>query len=142
MAKCSRLATGGVAWLGLWCGACSLVFSAPPPAGAERGQARPFVDCSTSNVAPIIDSVLASYELVGSGLALAADDDDYRKYPISRRTDIALGLGFAAAFVGSAVYGYSSAARCRRVKHGPPNDGYVIGVSPAPEPAGRTEASP
>jgi hypothetical protein len=42
---------------------------------------------------------------------------------------MAIGAGFAALFAGSAVYGYVSAAHCRRVKRGPPSDGYLPGVS-------------
>jgi hypothetical protein len=110
------------------CG-CSLTFMNTAPADAARGQARPHVDCTTSYAAPVIDTVLATYQLVGVGYAATLDDNDYEDYPISRQTDMAIGAGFAAVFVGSAVYGYVSAAHCRRVKRGPPSDGYLPGVS-------------
>ena len=108
---------------------CSVAFMTPVPAGAAPGQARPHVDCTSSNLAPIVDSVLTAYELAGVGYAATLEDADYARYRISRKTDMALGVGFAALFAGSAVYGYVSAARCRRVKEGPPAEDYVPGVS-------------
>ena len=111
------------------CGGCSFTFMTSAPADAARGQARPHVDCTTSYAAPIVDSVLATYELVGVGYAATRDDTDYARYPITRKTDMALGAGFAALFISSAVYGYVSAAHCRRVKRGPPEGVYLPGVS-------------
>ncbi len=126
-----KLATGMALGLGALSGGCSLAFSTPPASGAERERARPEFDCTTSNLAPIVDSVLSSYELLRSGYALSADAKAYRDYPIGREADLALGLGFAALFAGSAIYGYSAAARCSRVKRGAPagDDPKVIGVS-------------
>jgi hypothetical protein len=110
-------------------GGCSATLMTPVPADAARGQARPHVDCTSSYAAPIVDSVLGSYQLLGVGYAATRDDRDYARYPISRRADMAIGAGFAALFIGSAVYGYVSATRCRRVKQGPPGGAYVPGVS-------------
>ncbi len=118
IATCASLVSG-----------CSVTLMTPAPADAARGQARPHVDCTSSYVAPIVDSVLGTYQLLGVGYAATRDDSDYARYPISRRADMAVGAGFAALFVGSAVYGYVTAARCRRVKQGPPGGGYVPGVS-------------
>jgi hypothetical protein len=113
---------------GLSCG-CSVTFMSTAPSDAARGQARPHVDCTASYAAPVIDTVLATYQLVGVGYAATLDDSEYEDYPITRQTDMAIGAGFAALFAGSAVYGYVSAAHCRRVKRGPPSDGYLPGVS-------------
>jgi hypothetical protein len=107
----------------------------PAPSDAARERARPHVDCSSSYAAPIVDSVLAGYELFGVGYAATLDDDDYARYPISRKTDMAIGAGFAALFVGSAVYGYVNAAHCRRVRSGPPQSDYLPGVSAPAQPA-------
>jgi hypothetical protein len=118
----------GVWLVGSTCG-CSLTFMNTVPADAARGQARPHVDCTTGYAAPIIDSVLATNHLIGVGYAATHNDSDYEPYPISRQTHMALAAGYAALFAGSAVYGYVSAAHCRRVKSGPPSDGYLPGVS-------------
>jgi hypothetical protein len=123
--------------------ACSLTFMTTAPADAARGQPRPHVDCTSSYLAPIADSVISTYQLVGVGYAATLDDSDYDDYPISRKTDMAIGAGFAALFAGSALYGYVSAAHCRRVKRGPPGHGYLPGISsltPARKTAGHTRA--
>ena len=111
---------------------CSVVFMTPAPADAGRARARPQVECTSSHLAPIIDSVLASYELAGVVYAATLDDSRYRDYPISRQADMAIGASVAALFAGSAIYGFVSAAHCRRVKNGAPGDTYLPGVSAAP----------
>lgn len=116
------------------CGGCSLTFVTPPPAVAPPA-ARPHVDCTTSNLAPILDSVLLGYEAVRVGFAALGPDSAYRRSPIDRDTDLALGLAFGAAFAGSAVYGYVATARCRRIKQGPPPTDPVTGVSARELPA-------
>jgi hypothetical protein len=110
------------------CG-CSLTFVTPPPAAAAPGTARPHVECTTSNVAPILDSVVTGYEAFRVGFAALGPDSAYRHSPIDRDADLALGLAFGAAFAGSAIYGFVSTARCRRIKQGPPATPHVIGVS-------------
>jgi len=103
----------------------------PPPAAPAPGLARPHVDCTTSYLAPILDSAVTAYQLAGVAYVATLDDARFAHYPISRKADMAVGVGFAAAFAGSAVYGYLSAARCRRIQQGPPGGGYVPGVSEA-----------
>ena len=104
----------------------------PPPSAPAPGVPRPHVDCTSSNWAPIIDSALATYQLAGVAYVATLDDSRFRNYPITRQQDMAVGGVFAAAFVGSAIYGYVSAARCRRIKRGPPVQDYVPGVSSQP----------
>ncbi len=118
------------------CSGCSFTFMTPPPAAAKpRSEARPHVECTTSNVAPILDSVLTGYEAFRVGFAALGPDSAYRHSPIDRDADLALGLAFGAAFAGSAAYGYWAAARCRRIKQGPAPTDYVTGVSQRAAPA-------
>ncbi len=114
---------------GAACGGCSLTFVTPPPSAVAPSAARPHVDCTTSNVAPILDSVLTGYEAFRVGFAALGPDSAYRRSPIDRDADLALGVAFGAAFAGSAIYGFVSTARCRRIKQGPPSTPHVIGVS-------------
>jgi len=116
------------------CAGCSATFLTPPPAAIAPGRPRPQVECTTSYLLPILDSALAAYELAGVGYVATLDDSRFERYPISRQTDMALGAAFAAAFAGSAVYGFVTAARCRRIHEGPRPDGYVPGYSEAPVP--------
>ena len=101
----------------------------PPPSAPAPGSARPQVDCTTSNLWPIVDTVWSAYQLAGVAYVSTLDDSSFRNYPISRKGDMAVGGVFAAAFAGSAIYGYVSAARCRRIRQGPPAGGYVPGFS-------------
>ncbi|HWA75638.1 MAG TPA: hypothetical protein VG937_25055 [Polyangiaceae bacterium] len=63
---------------------------------------------------PILDTLLTGFEVVRTGLAIGADSSTYSdpNQPLSREADIALGVGFTALFLGSAIYGYSATARC------------------------------
>jgi hypothetical protein len=121
-------------------GGCSVVFVTPPAAKSAPGFARPHVDCTSSYLWPIVDSALTAYELAGVAYVSTLDDARFRNYPISRQGDMAVGAAFAAAFAGSAIYGYVSAARCRRVRNGPPPQDYLPGVSSAPGPEGDVAA--
>lgn len=118
-----------VGWL---CGGCSATFLTPPPAAVSPGMPRPHVDCTRSYLLPILDTALAAYQLAGVGYVATLDDERFRNYPISRQADMALGAAFAAVFVGSAVYGYVSASRCRRIHDGPSPAEYLPGVSNRP----------
>ena len=97
------------------------------------------MECTSQYWLPILDSALAAYELAGVGYVATLDDERFRGYPLSREADMAVGAAFAAAFVGSAIYGYVSVARCRRVREGPAPTDYVPGVSRGAPPA-RAEA--
>lgn len=121
---------------------CSATFLTPPAASIAPGAPRPHVECTTSYLLPILDSALTAYELAGVAYVATLDEDRFRGYPISRDADLALGAAFAAAFAGSAIYGYVSAARCRRVRSGPAPGDYVPGVSSAPGRARSVSAAP
>lgn len=107
---------------------CSLTFVTPPPP-VRPGVSRPHVDCTTSYLWPVVDTALAVYEVAGVAYVSTLDESRFRNYPISKEADMAVGAAFAAAFAGSAVYGYVSLARCRRVKQGPAPGEDLPGVS-------------
>ena len=56
------------------------------------------------------DTVIAGFEGVRTGMALAADKSVYDHAPISRGADVAFGLGFLALFGASAIYGTDAIA--------------------------------
>jgi hypothetical protein len=134
-----RSRTSLLALIGGLCSGCSAVFLTPPPA-QPAGFARPHVDCTTSYLLPILDSAVTAYELAGVAYVSTLDDSRFRNYPISRQADMAVGAAFAAAFAGSAIYGYVSAARCRRIRRGPPAPDYLPGVSSRAGPTRDAEA--
>jgi hypothetical protein len=92
---------------------CSYAFVNGPP---DNYQQSPVFDCTTSKVAPVLDTLGAGYQIVRAGVAVAADENDYADYPISRGADIALGIGFATLLTASAIYGYSETLSCQDAK--------------------------
>ena len=88
---------------------CSAFFVDSP---ADFGSRR----CTSARTAPVVDSVFAGLHVVGTGVAIAASDSAYKDLPVSRGTDIALGLALTALFAGSAAYGFSTTAACRRAQ--------------------------
>lgn len=90
---------------------------------------RPHVDCTTSYLWPIVDSAFTAYQLAGVAYVSTLDESRFARYPITKTQDMAIGGVFAAAYAGSAIYGYVSAARCRRIKSGPAMPDYLPGVS-------------
>jgi hypothetical protein len=128
----------GALLLGCVCSGCSLAFVSPPPSAPAPAMARPHVDCTTSYLWPIIDSALTAYQLAGVAYAATLDESRFANYPISKSQDMALGGVFAAAYAGSAIYGYVSAGRCRRIRRGPPVPHYLPGVSTTIDRPGRS----
>jgi hypothetical protein len=92
---------------------CSLLFVDAPPA---RPKTSAKLECTSNNAAPVIDTVVAGFQVVRTGVALAANDSDYRASPISRGADIALGIGLTTLFISSAAYGYGATSRCSEMK--------------------------
>lgn len=86
---------------------CSLLFVKPPSSDGAK-------QCTRSKLAPVLDALAGSAEVVRTGVAIAAEDSEYQDAPISRSTDIALGVGFTALFVGSAIYGAVNTSECSK----------------------------
>ena len=140
----------GVVWDKVWLSAllvaitgalpgCSFLFVSPPPKGAGEFASFEPVKCTTSKAAPVVDTVIAGLEAVRTGIALAASDSDYNGVPISRGTDIGLGLGLFALYGASAAYGYVVTGNCKDARGGahyskPPED--PDSPQPPPPPAG------
>jgi len=102
----------GWCWLLLLSG-CSFIFvEGPPPDHPQRT----IVDCSTSNVAPVLDVLFAGYQMVRIGMAANATDADYEDAPIDRSADIGFGIGFFVLHTASAVYGFSTTSACKDAK--------------------------
>ena len=102
--------TGVAGTLALTIQGCSLAFTTRPPADAERMPPEPPLDCSTSVAPPVIDTIIATYQAVRVGVGLASDDSAYRRQPLPRQADIAIGAGLLAVFTASAVWGYTQSS--------------------------------
>src|SRR6188768_2120687 len=92
---------------------CSFVFVQGPP---EQHAEMRYFDCVSSKAAPVLDGLAAGFEVVRTGVALAADEADYANFPLSRGADIAVGLGLTALFTAAAVHGFSATSDCADAK--------------------------
>jgi hypothetical protein len=102
--------------LALSCEACSFVFTTGPPDDAARYPPERSMDCSTTVVPPVLDTVIATYQAVRTGVALGRSDYEYATQPISRNADIALGGSLFALFAISAGWGYYATTACSDAK--------------------------
>jgi hypothetical protein len=101
----------------------------------------PHAECTTSPAAPIVDGLIAGYQVFRVVYAAQASAQDYAGSPISREADALLGLAFTGLFLGSTIYGGVNTSRCRRLKEGPGPDEELTGISETTEPEPAIEPS-
>ena len=101
----------------------------------------PHAQCTTSQAAPIVDGLIAGYQVFRVAYAAQASAQDYAGSPISREADVLLGLAFTGLFLGSTIYGGVNTSRCGRLKEGPGPDEELTGISEATEPEPAIEPS-
>ncbi len=95
---------------------CSFLFTTAPPSHAERLPPGAPLECTTSKLAPALDTTFAAAEGVRTGLALAADDSNYEDKPIGRGLQVGVAAGLTALFAAAAVYGFSITGGCKDAK--------------------------
>jgi hypothetical protein len=95
---------------------CSFLFVQPLKTN-DNVRAAP-LKCTTSNVAPGLDTVIAGWQVVRIMLAAGASEADYAGTGSSQGADITLGILFGALAVGSAIYGFNATDECRRAGGG------------------------
>ncbi len=101
---------------------CSFMFVEGPPAKhAERAS----FECSTSNAAPMVDTISAAVN--GLGVALAANEDRM----LNREQDMKVNLTWLAVSGISAIYGFRKVSQCKDAKR-LRNERYESERNPAP----------
>lgn len=98
------------------CAGCSFVAVRPPPSRAAESVREPASSparCTTSPVAPIVDSAIAGFQIVRTAIAVDTDPAEYGGSVINRDVDIAIGVTAASAFLASAIYGSITVSNCR-----------------------------
>ena len=88
---------------------CSFLFVKPSKEPEPR-------ECTSSWAAPIVDSLLGTYQLVGFIVAHGAREEDYEGERLTREGDMLFGATFAALHLSSAVYGYALTSDCAKQK--------------------------
>ncbi len=95
---------------------CSFLFVDTVPDGAEQYPPDRPIECTSRRLVPILDVLVAGYQVVRTLVAVANDDSEYADAPISRGADIGFGIGFTALFTSSAIYGFYETGECREAK--------------------------
>ena len=111
--------------------ACSLLFTTKAPPNAANLPPMASVECTSSKVAPIVDTGVA----VGMGfhmVSLMRSDNAAATPLISRGADLGISAGVALLFLGSAAYGYHVTGGCHAIKRGHVNAPSSPGAFPAP----------
>ncbi|HEY4187084.1 MAG TPA: hypothetical protein VGP07_18555 [Polyangia bacterium] len=88
---------------------CSFLFAEGPPPEVRSGT---ILTCSQSYGWPLLDTAIAGYEGVRTGLALSRSSANYRGAQFSRGEDIGASLASLALFGVSAWYGYAKVNAC------------------------------
>ncbi len=106
-----------IALLSTAVGGCSFAFVNGPPPNYKTS---PFFDCTSGNVLPILDSVVAGgllIDAVGAGTASGAFASSSANTSASARAGNAIALGAGAALLAaSAGYGFKKTSECRQAE--------------------------
>jgi hypothetical protein len=113
-----------IAVLAIVTSGCSFLFVSGPPANHTKV---PYFECSSSNWAPIVDTVVAALQI--ANVVVAAKDTDQQWHdmycaptdttcnaPFSRGAAIPAYIGFSALAAASLYYGYTRVAACKSAK--------------------------
>jgi len=98
-----RLIVAVLVALSVTAGGCSFVFVQPPK---DDYPSRENTNCTTSPVAPVVDTVFTVTNLL-SAFYVANEDNVTNKGPA-----VGVGLSVAAIWLASAIYGYYNTSRC------------------------------
>jgi len=104
--------------IGVLLGGCSFAFvNGPPP----QHQQLPYFDCTSSRVAPVLDTIFTALQVLNVGLAVSDNDAEWEDRfggdaPIARKPSIALYAGLAALGAAGAYYGFTKTGECRDAK--------------------------
>ncbi len=117
---------------------CSFTFVKTPATDGRISSRLAGGDCTSSQLAPVLDTVFTGLQVARVGMAATARSSAYKDAPISRGADIALGAGFIALFASSAVYGFVSTSKCSRLQKAADED---IAPDPVDTWSGRARAT-
>jgi hypothetical protein len=98
-----------------WLYGCSFLFVETAP--THHAELRYF-DCTSSRVMPVLDTIGAGLYGVRTAVAAAVSEREFKRYGISKPTDVAVSLGVTALFTTAAIYGYTATRECADAKRG------------------------
>jgi hypothetical protein len=97
---------------------CSFALVSGPPANHQQ---LPVIECTTSRVGPILDTVWSVLQTLNLVAAIAQDEESWQDQfhgdaPFSRNAAIGIYSSFAALGAAGMWYGYSGVSECRAAK--------------------------
>ncbi|MBV9947292.1 MAG: hypothetical protein JOZ69_10625 [Myxococcales bacterium] len=102
-------AMASLAGLSLATSGCSFLFVKPPRPPDSGTYSR----CTSSNWAPVLDSLVTTVQAVRITLDLVEPDSAFQNAVLNRGSDLAIGVALGTVFVSSAAYGFVEVTRCR-----------------------------
>jgi hypothetical protein len=93
-------------------GGCSWIFVNAPP---NNHESLPYFDCTSSNAAPVLDTIWGALNAIGA-ISAAATPDEKWNYATSKSSTMIVGLLWTAVMIPSAIYGYSNVSKCNQAK--------------------------
>jgi len=98
--------------------------------------------CTSSKVAPILDTIAGAFGAVSFLNSTTLDDEYFTSRGTTRGAVMGLGAGWAAVFLGSAAYGYYTTSQCHNLKRGHTNAPSTPGAFPTPSESPRRFRGP
>jgi hypothetical protein len=119
---------------------CSLLFTTKAPPNAANLPPMAAVECTSSKIAPIVDTGVAL--AMGSTIfsRITGGDDASADVVINREADIGIAAGVALLFIASSAYGYHVTGSCHAVKRGHLNAPVSAGAFPAQDEEDRSRS--
>ncbi len=105
------------------CDGCSFLFVQPPK---DDVPSRGAGDCTTSAVAPVVDSLFALTNAVSAAYVASLSNEEIT----NKGPAIGLGLGVAAVWLASAIYGYYNTSRCVELVRDRAAEPFLTGYRP------------
>lgn len=115
---------------------CSFALVSGPPANHRQ---LPIVDCTTSRVGPVLDTVWTVLQALNFGLAASSSEAEWNETfdgdpAMSRSTAIPVYAGLAALGAAGMYYGFTRTGACRRARSELAQRGPAGIPQPAPGP--------
>src|SRR6185312_5486873 len=111
---------------------CSYLFVTPP----HETYGGHVANCTTNRAAPVIDTIFVGTNVI-SALYVAGEDNVTNK-----GSSVALGLGVAALWLSSAIYGYYNTSQCEELRSQEASGPYYPPPRPVRRPAWQQQPPP
>ena len=96
---------------------CSFLFTKKPPStDPDKIPVTQSTRCTSSVVAPVVDTLVGAFQVGRTAYAISRDSSDYDGAQITKEMDIGFGVTLASVYLSSAIYGYVITSNCRALR--------------------------